>query len=56
MLGKKISFILKLDECQIVKGRRLERLSVTLMNDAMHTAKVLGLVVQLRPPSFSVQS
>ena len=56
VLGSSVSFILKLDECQIVKGRRLERLSVTLMNDAMQTAKVLGPDAQLRAPTFSVQS
>ena len=30
-----IIFVIKLDECQIVKGRRLERVSLTLMNRAL---------------------
>lgn len=30
-----VVFVLKLDECQIVKGRRLERVSLTLMNRAL---------------------
>ena len=31
----KVIFILKLDECQVVKGQRLERVSITLMNRAL---------------------
>ena len=31
----KVIFVLKLDECQIVKGHRLERVSLTLMNKAL---------------------
>ena len=31
----KLIFVLKLDECQVVKGQRLERVSVTLMNRAL---------------------
>ena len=30
-----VVFVLKLDECQIVKGRKLERVSLTLMNRAL---------------------
>ena len=32
----KLIFVLKLDECQVVKGQRLERVSLTLMNRALH--------------------
>ena len=31
----KVIFVLKLDECQIVKGHKLERVSLTLMNRAL---------------------
>lgn len=30
-----VVFVLKLDECQVVKGRKLERVSLTLMNRAL---------------------
>ena len=33
-----VVFVLKLDECQIVKGRRLERVSMTLMNRALKSS------------------
>lgn len=33
--GGKLIFVLKLDECQVVKGQRLERVSLTLMNRAL---------------------
>lgn len=33
--GGKLIFVLKLDECQVVKGQRLERVSVTLMSRAL---------------------
>ena len=56
MLGSKIIFVLKLDECQIVKGRRLERMSITLMNEALACAKQSSTGVQTSSPSFSVQS
>ena len=32
---EKLIFVLKLDECQVVKGQRLERVSLTLMNRAL---------------------
>ena len=32
---QKLIFVLKLDECQVVKGQRLERVSVTLMSRAL---------------------
>ncbi len=56
MLGDKISLVLKLDECQIVKGRRLERLSLTLMNEAFHIAKQSASPSELVTPYFNVQS
>ena len=31
----KILFVLKLDECQVVKGQRLERVSITMMSRAL---------------------
>lgn len=33
--GGKLIFVLKLDECQVVKGQRLERVSLTLMSRAL---------------------
>ena len=42
---------MKLDECQIVKGRKLERVGLTLMNYVMAYAKDATLVLP-----FSVQS
>ena len=56
MLGSKLVLVLKLDECQIVKGRRIERMSVTLMNEALVCAKQIPSEVQTIFPSFSVQS
>ena len=56
VLGEKLIFVLKLDECQIVKGRRLERMSVTLMNEAMFLAKIDAIGDHSQRPSFSVQS
>lgn len=55
VLGTKLVFVLKLDECQIVKQRRLERMSVTLMNEAMFLAKRTSMEEE-HTPSFSVQS
>ena len=34
-----MSFVLKMDECQIVKNKRLERMSITLMNESLAYAK-----------------
>ena len=56
MLGDKVSFVLKLDECQIVKGKRLERILITLMNEAMEYAKEENCQSLIDVPSFSVQS
>ena len=36
--GTKLLVFLKLDECQIVKGQGLERMSLTLMKQAMNVA------------------
>ena len=33
--GGNAIFVLKLDECQVVKGQGLQRVSVTLMNRAL---------------------
>ena len=54
----KLPFVLKLDECQIVKGRRLERVSVTLMKEAMDMAfsDNSGIPIDRIKPTFSVQS
>ena len=56
--GVKLPFVLKLDECHIVKGRRLERMSVTLMKEAMDMAfsDNLGIPIDRIKPIFSVQS
>lgn len=48
--------MLKLDECQIIKGQRIERMSITLMNEAIVCAKRTSTGVQTIFPSFSVQS
>ncbi len=56
MLGDKLVFVLKLDECQIVKGRRLERVSVTLMNEALFHAKKPSVGDPQAILSFYVQS
>lgn len=56
VLGSSLIFVLKLDECQIVKGRRLERMSLTLMNEAVVSAKRSSTGVQTNSTSFSVQS
>jgi hypothetical protein len=56
VLGNNLIFVLKLDECQIIKGRRLERMSITLMNEAIVCAKRVDAGVQSNFPSFSVQS
>ena len=47
---------MKLDEGQIVKGRRLEQLSLTLMNEVFHVAKESASASEVLTPSFSVQS
>ena len=56
--GVKLPFVLKLDECQIVKGRRLERMSVTLMKEAMDMAfsDNSSIPIDRIKPTFSVQS
>ena len=56
VLGTTVAFALKLDECQIVKGRRMERISVTLMNEALLRAKQTNINESSPGPSFSVQS
>ena len=55
MLGSKLVFVLKLDECVIVKGQKLERMSVTLMNEALFYAK-RSSTSEAEKPTFSVQS
>ena len=35
----KLVFFIKLDECEVVKGHKLERVSITLMNKALQHAK-----------------
>ena len=39
MLGGKVSFVLNMNECHIVKNKRLERMSITLMNESLAYAK-----------------
>ena len=53
----KLPFVLKLDECQIVKGRRLERMSIMLMKEAMDVAfsDNMGIPIDRIKPTFSVQ-
>lgn len=46
-----LKFVLKLDECQIVKERKLERVTITLMNRALDPTINKG-----HPKWFSVQS
>lgn len=46
-----LKFVLKLDECQIVKERKLERVTITLMNRALDP-----LITKDNPKWFSVQS
>ena len=33
--NERATFVLKLDECELLKGRKLERVSITLMNRAL---------------------
>ena len=40
----KILFVLKLDECQVGKGQRLERVSITMMSMAKSLRKKIHLV------------
>ena len=59
MLGEKVSFVLKMDECQIVKNKRLERMSITLMNKSLAYAKcetslLIDDTAQETSPTFSV--
>ena len=54
-VGTKLSFVLKLDECQIIKGRRIERMSITLMKEAMDVAFKDSSIERMKP-TFSVQS
>ena len=61
MLGEKVSFILKMNACQIVKNKRLERMSITLMNESLAYAKcepslLIDDTTQETNPTFSVQS
>lgn len=42
--GGKVAFVLKLDECQVVKGQRPERVSLTMMNRAL-----VGIDVEVGP-------
>ena len=44
------------DCCRIVKGKRLEQISLTLMNEAFHIAKQAASTRKVVTPSFSVQS
>ena len=46
-----LKFVLKLDECQVVKERKLERVTITLMNRALDPSIRKG-----DPRWFSVQS
>ena len=46
-----LKFVLKLDECQIVKERKLERVTITLMNRALDST-----VTKESSKWFSVQS
>ena len=55
-----MSFVLKMDECQIVKNKRLERMSITLMNESLAYAKcepslLIDDTTQETSPTFSVQ-
>ena len=57
MLGLKFIFAVKLDECQFVKGQRLDEwMSITLMNEVVACAKKTFAEVETNHPSFSVQS
>ena len=49
--GGVLKFVIKLDECQIVKERKLERVTITLMNRALDPNIKKG-----NPKWFSVQS
>ena len=49
-------FVLKLDECVIVKGCKLERMSIMLMNEALAYANLSCSTSEVTKPSFSVQS
>ena len=46
-----LKFVLKLDECQVVKERKLERVTITLMNRALDPN-----ITKENPKWFSVQS
>ena len=50
-----MAFVLKLDECQIIKGQRIERMSITLMKEAMDVAFNDSSTERIKP-TFSVQS
>lgn len=52
----RVIFILKLDECQVVKGQRLERVSITLMNRALVGVDVELNVNEKGNTCFGVQS
>ena len=61
MLGEIVSFVLKMDKCQIVKNKRLERMSITLMNESLAYAKcepslLIDDTTQETNPTFNVQS
>lgn len=47
-------FVLKLDECELLKGRKLERVSITLMNRALQERE--GDQGKKDPGHFSVES
>lgn len=49
--GGKLKFVLKLDESEIVKGQKMERVSLTLMNRALDSS-----ISSNSPNYFSVQS
>lgn len=49
--GGKLKFVLKLDECEILKNKKMERVTITLMNRVLDQA-----IAKDDPRYFSVQS
>ena len=55
----KVAFLLKLDECQVVKGQHLERFSLTMMNKTLDDIDVEvgpNTTVERKNECFGVQS
>ena len=58
-VDKKLIFVLKLDECEILKQKKIERVTITLMNRALQKKplwKNAQRIDRSNPSYFSVQS